>query len=98
MNGALLRVWMISPVGYQELTTAEGIVNTDQLVWLEGAGVGLTLWKGTFEEDVSRLWLRWCDLNGQVTPIGAENQETERQRADQIAGRLSVMGINPDEI
>lgn len=26
MNGALLRVWMISPVGYQELTTAGGIV------------------------------------------------------------------------
>ena len=37
MNGALLRVWMIFPTGYQELTTAEGIVNTDQSVWMEGA-------------------------------------------------------------
>ena len=98
MNGALLRVWMISPVGYQELTTAEGIVNTDQSVWLEGAGMGLTLWEGTFEEDVSRLWLRWCDRSGQVIPTGAEGQEIERQRADRLAERLRAMGINPDEI
>ncbi len=98
MNGALLRVWMISPVGYQELTTAEGIVNTDQSVWLEGAGLGLTLWEGPFEEDVSRLWLRWCDRNGQVIPTGAEGQETERRRADRLAERLRAMGVDPNEI
>lgn len=105
MNGALLRVWMISPTGYQELTTAESIANIDQSVWLEGAGVGLTLWEGMFEEDVPRLWLRWCDRNGQVIPTGAEGQETERQRAeterqraDRLAERLRAMGINPDEI
>ncbi len=98
MNGALLRVWMISPIGYQELTTAEGIANTDQSVWLEGAGVGLTLWEGPFEEEISRLWLRWCDHNGQIIPTGAEGQEIERQRADRLAERLRAMGINPDEI
>lgn len=98
MNGALLRVWMISPVGYQELTTAEGILNTDQSVWLEGVDVGLKLWEGTFEEDVPRLWLRWCDLNGQVIPTGAEGQGIERQRADRLAERLRAMGTNPDEI
>ena len=82
MKGAFLRVWMISPVGYRELTPPEGLVTVGQSVWLEGVGLGLTLWEGPFEEDVSRLWLRWCDLDGLVIPTGAEGQEMERQRAD----------------
>jgi Uma2 family endonuclease len=34
-------------------------------------GLGLRLWKGTFEghEDV---WLRWCDANGEIIPTGEE--------------------------
>ena len=90
MNGALLRVWTISPIGYTELTTAPGIV-VGQSVWLEGVGLGLTLWSGQFEEEVTRLWLRWCDRNGQVIPTGAE-------RADRFAERLREMGVDPDEI
>ncbi len=90
MNGALLRVWTISPIGYTELTTAPGIV-VGQSVWLEGVGLGLTLWSGQFEEEVTRLWLRWCDRNGQVIPTGAE-------RADRLAERLREMGVDPDEI
>lgn len=82
MNGALLRVWTISPVGYQELTPADGLTQSGQSVWLEGAGIGLALWEGQFEEDVTRLWLRWCDRDGNVTPTGAEGQAIERQRAD----------------
>jgi beta-phosphoglucomutase-like phosphatase (HAD superfamily) len=65
-----------------ELTPAEGIVAVGQVVWLETIGIGLTLWEGQFEEAVTRLWLRWCDRNGQVIPTGAEGQELERQRAD----------------
>ncbi len=82
MNGALLRVWTISSGRYVELTPAEGIVAVGQVVWLETIGIGLTLWEGQFEEAVTRLWLRWCDRNGQVIPTGAEGQELERQRAD----------------
>ena len=63
MKGALMRVWMISPVGYRELTPPEGLVTVGQSVWLEGVGLGLALWEGSFEEAVSRLWLRWCDTN-----------------------------------
>ncbi|NJR64853.1 MAG: Uma2 family endonuclease [Leptolyngbyaceae cyanobacterium CRU_2_3] len=98
MNGALLRVWMISAVGYTELTSDLGIVAVGESVWLEGIGLGLTLWSGQFEEEVTRLWLRWCDRQGQVIPTGAEGQESERQRADRLADRLRSMGINPDEV
>ena len=102
MNGALLRVWSISPDGYPELTPARGINEIGQSVWLNAAGIGLTLWEGQFEEEVTRLWLRWCDLalarylpsadrDGQVISTGAE-------RADRLAERLREMGINPDEV
>ena len=105
MNGALLRVWSISPDGYPELTPRQGLSESGQMVWLNTAGIGLTLWEGQFEEDVTRLWLRWCDREGQMIPTGAESaeierqgREIERQRAERLAERLREMGINPDEI
>jgi len=82
MNAALLRVWTISPIGYTELTPLQGISNVGESIWLEGVGLGLTLWEGSYEEDIPRLWLRWCDQNGQVIPTGAEGQALERQRAE----------------
>ena len=91
MNRALLRVWTLTSGRYVELTPVEGIVELGQFVWLETVGLGLTLWAGQFEEAVSRLWLRWCDRQGQVIPTGAE-------RADRLAQKLRQMGINPDEV
>ena len=82
MQGALLRVWTISPVGYTELTSESGIIAVGQSVWLEGVGLGLTLWEGQFEEEATRLWLRWCDRQGQVILSGAERAEAESQRAE----------------
>ncbi|MDB9528684.1 Uma2 family endonuclease [Oscillatoria sp. CS-180] len=82
MEGSLLRVWGISPSGYQELTGAERLRQPGQFVWLEGVGIGLTLWEGQFEEAITRLWLRWCDRNGDVILTGAEGQAAERQRAE----------------
>jgi Putative restriction endonuclease len=82
MNGALLRVWSIAGNGYTELTPPQGVDQIGQSIWLNGTGIGLTLWEGEFEEEVTRLWLRWCDQNGQVIPTGAEGQELERQRAE----------------
>ena len=46
--------------------------------------------------EISRLEM--VSSNGQVIPTGAEGQEAERQRADQLAKRLRAMGINPDKI
>ncbi|NJN57138.1 MAG: Uma2 family endonuclease [Leptolyngbyaceae cyanobacterium SL_5_9] len=82
MNGALLRVWTLTAGRYSELTPAEGIDAIGQTLWLETIELGLTLWQGAFEESLSRLWLRWCDEQGQVIPTGAERAETERQRAE----------------
>ncbi|PSB23076.1 hypothetical protein C7B61_03440 [filamentous cyanobacterium CCP1] len=112
MKGALLRVWTISPVGYTELTPPQGIVTVGESVWLEGVGLGLTLWEGPYEEDISRLWLRWCDQDGQVIPTGAEGQaferqraeqehqraEQERQRAERLENYLRSQGIDPNQL
>jgi hypothetical protein len=91
MNNALLRVWSISPEGYPEITPAAGISQIGEFIWLPTVDLGLTLWAGQFEDEVTRIWLRWCDRNGQVIPTGAE-------RADRLAERLRQLGVNPDEI
>jgi len=98
MNRALLRVWTLTSGRYVELTPVEGIAEVGQSVWLETVGLGLTLWAGQFEEAVSRLWLRWCDRDGQVIPTGAERADAERLRADRLAQKLRELGINPDEV
>jgi hypothetical protein len=91
MNGALLRVWTIAAGRYVELTPPEGIGECGQPIWLENVGLGLTLWEGQFEEEVTRLWLRWCNQQRQIIPTGAE-------RADRLAERLRAMGVDPDEV
>lgn len=112
MNGSLLRVWSNFAGRYVELTPQPGVSEIGQSVWLEEVGLGLTLWEGQFEEEVTRLWLRWCDREGQVIPTGAEGQEIERQRAeaegqranaesrraDRLAERLREMGVDPDAV
>lgn len=112
MSGASLRVWSISLEGYPEITPTEGVNEIGQTIWLPTVGLGLTLWEGQFEEEVNRLWLRWCDRDGQVIPTGAESAEierqgreterqraeSERQRAERLAERLRELGVNPDEI
>ncbi|MGF1569087.1 MAG: Uma2 family endonuclease [Nodosilinea sp.] len=105
MQGALLRVWAIAAGQYIELTPPEGISEPGQSIWLDTVGLGLTLWSGPFEEEVTRLWLRWCDLEGQVIATGAEGQalerqraEAEHQRAERLAAKLRELGINPEDV
>ena len=93
-----MRVWLNSAGRYVELTPPQGISEVKQSVWLEEVGLGLTLWSGEFEEDVTQTWLRWCDRDGQVILTGAEGREIERQRADRLAERLRAMGINSNEV
>ena len=105
MNGALLRVWSLAGGRYEELTPAEGITTVGQIVQLETAGIGLTLWDGEYEEKITRQWLRWCDAKGQVLPTGAERANAQQQRADaqqqraeRLAAKLRELGIDPDEV
>lgn len=82
MDGALLRVWSIVASGYRELTSESGMTSVGESIELEALGLGLALWEGPFEDEVTRLWLRWCDRNGQVIPTGAEGQKTAQQQAE----------------
>src|SRR3954454_14955055 len=38
--------------------------------WLPVLGLGLTLWRGSYENR-DTVWLRWCDRRGRVIPTGA---------------------------
>lgn len=82
----VLRIYRLQAARYQDL---EG-------VWLEDAGLGLTMWEGEFEAHKGR-WLRWCDRNGHVIPTGRERAEAERQRAERLAEQLRAHGIEPAE-
>ncbi len=81
LNHSLLRVWMVTGGRQVEVTTTS-ITEVGQMVWLEGVELGLTLWHGAFEDDIPRLWLRWCDRTGQVLPTGAEGIKLEREQTE----------------
>jgi hypothetical protein len=61
-----------------------------QGVWLEGAQLGLGLWRGVCQ-GIDRLWLRWFDRDGNwiLTPEEQETRraEQETQRAEQETQR-----------
>lgn len=63
---------------------------------LEGVGLSLTLWRGTFE-DREDEWLRWCDAAGELIPTGAERAEAERQRAEAERQRAEAERHRADE-
>jgi len=77
--------------------------------WLHGIGLGLILWEGDYE-DVSGVWLRWCNQDGSLLHTGQENAAIERSRADEasqraeqaheraekLAAKLRALGIDPE--
>jgi len=79
--------------------------------WLAQVGLGVTRWEGKYE-DMSGLWLRWCDQQGVVLATGQEalvrsqqqlTQEAQRataaeQRAAALAAKLAALGIDPAAI
>ncbi|MFA5508735.1 MAG: Uma2 family endonuclease [Vulcanimicrobiota bacterium] len=78
--------------------------------WMPEIGLGLTLWKGVFQ-DVEAEWLRFVDEEGHVIPTGGEKAQQEREkaqqerekaqqerdRADRLAARLHELGEEMDE-
>lgn len=113
MGYATAKVWTYSPdrSGYSE-TLAQSINELGQYIWLDTIGVGLTLWRGEFEEHVTRVWLRWCDVDGNVILTGAERAKLSDRRADsadrradsaeakaqRLADCLRELGLNPDDL
>lgn len=59
-------------------------------------GIGLTLWKGRFE-DVEREWLRWCDAGGDPLPTGVERAEKEKRRADEARLRADEAKLRAEK-
>jgi Uma2 family endonuclease len=81
MDDALVKVFSISPEGYTELSPSLSAETMGRIVWLSSVGIGLTLWEGQFEDEVTRIWLRWCDREGRVIPTGAELAREAKVRA-----------------
>jgi Putative restriction endonuclease len=54
--------------------------------WFDFVCLGLRVWHGRFEQ-VEADWLRWCDRDGVVIPLGEERADQERERADQECQR-----------
>jgi len=78
--------------------------------FIEPMGLGLTMWRGTFE-DREDTWLRWVDVNGVLVPTGDElaraalaraggaeaRAEEERVRAEQEGVRASGAEARAEE-
>ena len=88
LDGNLLKIWVLTAGQYVEMSEPS---------WLQTVGLGLTLWNGEFEGQVS-TWLRWCDREGRVIPTGAERADEAELKAQKLAERLRAMGVDPDEI
>lgn len=71
LRSGVLRAFELRPTGYVRMTDLR----------LAKIGLGLTLWRGRYEGSED-LWLRWCDLNGNLILTGAERAEAERERAE----------------
>lgn len=64
--------------------------------WFPSIGLGVTLWHGEYAGDTA-TWLRWCDIDGEVIPTGAElaalaltNAEKARQQAERERQQASL--------
>jgi hypothetical protein len=68
----LLRIYELSGRHYVEI----------QKIWLEQLGLGLPLWRETFE-DRRDTWLRWGDRTGAPLLTGDEQTEQKYPHAEQ---------------
>ena len=59
--------------------------------WLPILGLGLTLWRGPFENG-DAAWLRWCDRQGRVIPTGrGATRNANARRRTNAFGRNSSL-------
>ncbi|MFO5527363.1 MAG: Uma2 family endonuclease [Cuspidothrix sp.] len=74
-------------------------------------GLSLGLWQGTFQ-DITKLWLRWFTLTGELIPEPTEEATQAKTEVAQVkteiaqakteiaklSQKLRELGINPDEL
>ncbi|NEP14606.1 MAG: Uma2 family endonuclease [Symploca sp. SIO2C1] len=73
------RVFRLEGTRYQELQLPESGL------WFEELELGLGTWDGKYQE-ISGLWLRWYNAQGEWLPTQAEQLQQERQRVEQAEG------------
>ncbi|EDN67674.1 Protein of unknown function DUF820 [Beggiatoa sp. PS] len=64
---------------FYELQNNNYVEKSDQ--WLSEVQLGLTLWEGQYEDKYD-VWLRWCDLNGNLMLTGKEKALQEQQEKE----------------
>lgn len=77
-----------------ELVVGEYLPRPDHL--LPRINLELTLWEGEFEGKQDQ-WLRWCELDGELIPTGAELAEQERIRAEQERNRAEQAHVRAEQ-
>jgi hypothetical protein len=81
MNQAQVQIWSRSKDD-EPLQLEHSLQEVGEFAWFPDLEIGLTLWRGNFEEEVTRVWLRWCDRDGTVIPTGAERANQAEFRAE----------------
>jgi hypothetical protein len=78
-----LRAFALRSSGYTEIEPGK----------LPGVGLGMTLWRGTFEgkEDT---WLRWCNAEGKLILTGAERVKQLEEENARLRARLRELGVD----
>ncbi|MBD2299061.1 Uma2 family endonuclease [Nostoc sp. FACHB-190] len=66
-------------------------------VWLPEIGLGIGCDRGNYS-GVTREWLYWYDQSGKRYPTPYEKIQQTEQRAQQMADRLRLLGIDPDNL
>ncbi len=99
VQSSLLTLYKLSPTGrYVKIKSSPEIKKKGKMIahqqtiesngksklawWLDEVNLGLTLWKN-LHEGYEKIWLRWCDQNGEVIPSGIERAKQERRRTEQ---------------
>ncbi|MEB3149293.1 MAG: Uma2 family endonuclease [Sphaerospermopsis sp.] len=100
-----LRAFHLVGGHYEPMNLINGLLPMPEL------GLSLGLWSGSFR-GISKLWLRWFTLDGELIPepteeatnakeraIIAEQEATQAKRkAEILAEKLRQLGVNPDEL
>jgi Uma2 family endonuclease len=94
----VLRFFQLVGDSYQEQPLlSEGNLK----IWLPGLAIGLGVWPGEFEGS-TRLWLRWCDQDGNWLLLDTEQERLAKERAQaqlmQAARTMVARGMAIDEM